>query len=261
MGSWGFAASQGTKKCRHVNWWLLGPSQTPQEPVPFSHCSLNEPLVKILSILERIVEIFQTMIIMCKHKWLFLSFFTFWEQFIDIAVNALSIRAVYWRKMFQNIPNIHILWAFIWVNELRLKANGCIICSRIYFPTEIDMQYVADCIARQHIFHDFDWKIKSRAVRKPLLSHQERCLVPRNQYAASLRQETVTILQRALGTVRCGHAPFTLFTLLPLFSDKLPNSKRIVMVPKCYIEIDLNFLKWITNGCSSETHHSCITCF
>ena len=38
--------------------------------------------------------------------------------------------------------------------------------------------------------------IKLRAVRKPLPSHQERCLAPRNRYAASLRPETVTILQR-----------------------------------------------------------------
>ena len=39
-------------------------------------------------------------------------------------------------------------------------------------------------------------KIKSRAVRKPLPSHQEHCLAPRNRYAASLRPETVTIPQR-----------------------------------------------------------------
>ena len=87
------------------------------------------------------------MIIMYNHKWLFLSFFTFWEQFIDIPVNTLSIRAVYCRKMSQNIPNIHILWAFIWLNERRLKSNGCMICSTIYFPTEIYIHYAADCIA------------------------------------------------------------------------------------------------------------------
>ena len=46
----------------------------------------------------------------------------------------------------------------------------------------------------------FDWKIKSRAVRKPLPSHQERCLAPRNRYAASPRPETVTILQRVCST-------------------------------------------------------------
>ena len=128
----------------------------------------------------------------------FLSFFTFWEQFMGIPVNALSIRAVYWRKMSQNIWNIHILWVVIWLNEFRLKTNGCINCSTIYFPTEIDMHYVADYIAWWHIFHVFDWKIKSRAVRKPLPRHQERCLAPRNRYAASLRPETVTILQRDL---------------------------------------------------------------
>ena len=145
------------------------------------------------------------MIIMYNRELLFSSFFTFWEQFMDIPVNALSIRAVYWRKMFQNIPNIHILWAFIWLNELRLKANGCMISSTIYFPTEMDMYYFADCIAWYHIFHVFDWKIKSRAVRKPLPSHQERCLAPRNRYATSLRPETVTILQRdnILIQVRC----------------------------------------------------------
>ena len=148
MGSWGFAASQGTKKSHPANWWLLSPLQTHQESVPFSHCSLSEPLVNILSILLRNIEIFQSMIIMYNHKWLFLSFVTFLEQFMDIPANALSIRAVYWRKMFQNIPNIHILWTFIWLNELWLKANGCIICSTIYFPTEIDMHYVTDCIAR-----------------------------------------------------------------------------------------------------------------
>ena len=48
----------------------------------------------------------------------------------------------------------------------------------------------------------FDWKIKSRAVRKPLPSPQERCLAPRNRYAATLRPETVTILQRVLTTLR-----------------------------------------------------------
>ena len=133
---------------------------------------------------------------MYNHKWLFLSFFTFWEQFMGIPVNALSIRAVYRRKLSQNIPNIHILWAFIWLNELRLKANGCIICSTIYFSTEIDMHYVADCIARYHSFHVFDRKIESWAVRKPLPSHQENSLAHRNRYAASLRPETVTILQR-----------------------------------------------------------------
>ena len=67
---------------------------------------------------------------------------------MDIPANSLLIRAVYWHKMFQNILNIHILGAFIWLNEFRLKANGCIIYSTIYFPTEIDMHYVADCIAR-----------------------------------------------------------------------------------------------------------------
>ena len=41
MGSWGFAASQGTKKSHPA-------SQTHQGPMPFSHCSLSEPLVKIL---------------------------------------------------------------------------------------------------------------------------------------------------------------------------------------------------------------------
>ena len=124
---------------------------------------------------------------MYNDRWLFSSCFTFWEQFMDILVNALSIRAVYWCKMSQNIPNIHILWAFIWLNEFRLKANGCIICSTIYFPTEIDMHYVADCIAQKHIFHAFGWKIRSWAVRKPLPGHQECCLAHRNRYAASLR--------------------------------------------------------------------------
>ena len=95
-------------------------------------------------------------------------------------------------------PEHSHLWAFIWLNELGLKANWCIICSTIYFPTEIDMHYVADCIEQWHIFHVFDWKIKSRAVREPLPSHQERCLAPRNRYAASLRPGTVTILQRAI---------------------------------------------------------------
>ena len=137
------------------------------------------------------------MIIMYNHKWLFLSFVTFWEQFIDIPVNALSIRAVYWRKMSEDIPNIHILWAFIWPNELRLKAKGCMICATIYFPTEIAGYALCH---RLHCtiacFPCFDWQNKSRSVRKPLPSHQERCLAPRNRYTASLRPETVTILQR-----------------------------------------------------------------
>ena len=88
------------------------------------------------------------MIIMYNHKLLFLSFFTFSEQFMGIPGIALPIRAVYGRKMSQNIGNIHILWAFIWFNELWLKANVCIIYSKIYFPNEIDMHYVADCIAQ-----------------------------------------------------------------------------------------------------------------
>ena len=51
---------------------------------------------------------------------------------------------------------------------------------------------------------------------------------------------------QSLGTVLCGHAPFISFPLLSIhaiFKDKLPNSKRIVPVPKSYTEIDLNFLK------------------
>ena len=44
-------------------------------------------------------------------------------------------------------------------------------------------------------------------------------------------------------TVRCGHTPFILLILLSLFRDKLPNSKLVVLVPKCCIEINLNFLK------------------
>ena len=57
-------------------------------------------------------------------------------------------------------------------------------------------------------------------------------------------------LQQSLGTVQCDHAPFILFILLPIFRTKLPNSKRIVLVPKCYIinEIALNFLNEITNA-------------
>ena len=41
--------------------------------------------------------------------------------------------------------------------------------------------------------------------KKPLPSHQERCLAPRNRYAASLRPETVTILQRVVRCGACGH--------------------------------------------------------
>ena len=118
---------------------------------------------------------------MYNHKWLFLSFFTFSEQFMDIPVNAMSITAVYWRKMFQNIPNIHILWAFISLNELRLKVNWCIACSTMYFPTGIDMHYAADCIARCSIFSMF--------------------LSEKLNRAASLRPETVTILQREYGVL------------------------------------------------------------
>ena len=100
--------------------------------------------------------------------------------------------------MSHKIGNIRILWAFIWLNELQLKANGCIINCTIYFPKEIDMHFVTSCIAQEHIFHVFDWKVQSQAVRKPLLSNQEWCFTPRNRYAASLRPETVTILQRDL---------------------------------------------------------------
>ena len=130
------------------------------------------------------------MIIVYNHEWLLLSFFTFWKQFMGIPGNAFSITAVYWRKMSQNIGDIHILWAFIWLNELRLKANGCIICSTICFPNVIVMHFVTDCIAQEHMFHVFDWKIKSRAVRKPLPGHQERCLAPRNQSEATNRNDS-----------------------------------------------------------------------
>ena len=144
MGSWVFAASQGAKKSHPANWWLLGPSQTP--------CAIQS-LQSKWTVGENSFDI-------VKKRWnisnydhhvqslmIILIIFTFWEQFMDIPVNAMSIRAVYWRKMSENILNIHILWVFIWLNELRLKVNGCIICSTIYFPTEIDMHYVADCIA------------------------------------------------------------------------------------------------------------------
>ena len=104
MGVRGFVASQGTKKFLPANWWLLGPSQTLQGHVPFSHYSLSEPVVKIISILERNAEIFQTIM-----NDLFWSFLIFWEQLMGISGNALSIRAVYWHKMSQNIGNIHIL--------------------------------------------------------------------------------------------------------------------------------------------------------
>ena len=87
------------------------------------------------------------MLIVYNHKWLFLSSVTFREQLMDISGNALSIRAVYWRKMFQNIGNIRILWAFIWLYEFQLQSNRYIIYSKIHFPNEIDIHYVADCIA------------------------------------------------------------------------------------------------------------------
>ena len=48
---------------------------------------------------------------------------------------------------------------------------------------------------------------------------------------------------QSLGSVQCGHARFFLFTLPSIFRDKLPYSKRIVLVPKSYIAIDLNYLK------------------
>ena len=65
-----------------------------------------------------------------------------------------------------------------------------------------------------------------------------------------------------------GHSHLVLFNvitsplscaLLSIFRDKFPYFKRLVLVPKSYTEIDLNFLKEITNGCSSETRHSCKT--
>ena len=56
-------------------------------------------------------------------------------------------------------------------------------------------------------------------------------------------------------------APLYLVHSLPIFRDKLHKSKRIVLIPKCYIEIELNFLKEITSGWSLETRHSCKTCF
>ena len=40
---------------------------------------------------------------------------------------------------------------------------------------------------------------------------------------------------QSLGTVQCGHAPFILFILLPIYRAKLSNSKRILLVPKCYV--------------------------
>ena len=45
----------------------------------------------------------------------------------------------------------------------------------------------------------------------------------------------IWIIPQSLGTVRRGHAPFIFFILLPIYRAKLPNSKRIVLVPKCYV--------------------------
>ena len=72
------------------------------------------------------------------------------------------------------------------------------------------------CIMSQIALHDsifsmfFDRKIKSLAIRKPLPSHQERCLAPRNRYAASLSPETVTILQRVTSSFPSQRASSTI---------------------------------------------------
>ena len=49
------------------------------------------------------------------------------------------------------------------------------------------MHHVADYIAQGHIFHVFDWKIKSRAERKPLPSHEEPL---RSQFEARNRNDS-----------------------------------------------------------------------
>ena len=60
---------------------------------------------------------------------------------------------------------------------------------------------------------------------------------------ALLQLPISTLIPQSLGTVQCGHTPFIVFTVLSKFREKLPNSKRIMLGLKSYIEIDLNFLK------------------
>ena len=62
-------------------------------------------------------------------------------------------------------------------------------------------------------------------------------------FKRGLKTTPPSLKPQLLGTVHYGHTPFILFTLLSIFRDKLSNFKRIVPVPKSYIEIDLNFLK------------------
>ena len=71
--------------------------------------------------------------------------------------------------------NIYNWWAMIWLNDLQLKANGCISYPTKYLLNEINMHYPAYCNARQSIFNIYDRKIELLAVREPFLSYEKRC--------------------------------------------------------------------------------------
>ena len=43
---------------------------------------------------------------------------------------------------------VGISWAFSWLDEIRLQANGFFMHSITYFPNELDMHYVTDCNAQ-----------------------------------------------------------------------------------------------------------------
>ena len=111
----------------------------------------------------------------------------------------------------------------------------------------MDMHYAADCTPQEHIFHVFDWKNKSRTVRKPLPSHQERCLAPRNRYAASLRPVTVTILQRAYYAYRLyakqrSHhmiGPIRIYQYVYLYQSQMPARKLWRKQQACFAWIVL----------------------
>ena len=97
--------------------------------------------------------------------------------------NALSIRALYWRKMSQNIGDIHILWAFNWLNDFDLKPVDASFTPQYVFLMK------SICIMPQTTLH--------RSIFSMFLTDKLNRERQGNRYAASLRPETVTILRRA----------------------------------------------------------------
>ena len=93
-------------------------------------------------------------------------------------------------------------------------------------------------------------------VRKPLPSHQESCIGPRNRYAASLRPETVTILQHDWGRDKMDAISQTTFSIA--FSWMKMYEYRMIFHLSLFLRVKLTifqhwFRKWL--GADQATSH------